>query len=77
MGIPLRRYLLWLRLIEGIKVALKGISLTAVAHEVGFSDSAHFSRSFKEMFGLTPSELFKNSQFIQSNLLPPASVDIL
>lgn len=65
MGIPLRRYLLWLRLIHGIKVALEGVSLTSVAHEVGFSDSAHFSRTFKEMFGLTPSELFKNSQFIQ------------
>jgi AraC-like DNA-binding protein len=66
MGIPLRRYLLWLRLIQGIKVALEGVSLTSAAHEVGFADSAHFSRTFKEMFGLTPSELFKNSKFVQA-----------
>jgi AraC-like DNA-binding protein len=66
MGIPLRRYLLWLRLIKGIKVALEGVSLTSAAHKVGFSDSAHFSRTFKEMFGLTPSELFKNSKFVQA-----------
>jgi AraC-like DNA-binding protein len=66
MGIPLRRYLLWLRLIQGIKVALEGVSLTSAAHEVGFADSAHFSRTFKETFGLTPSELFKNSKFVQA-----------
>lgn len=66
MGISLRRYLLWLRLIQGVKAALEGVSLTSVAHEVGFADSAHFSRTFKEMFGLTPSRLFKNSKFIQA-----------
>jgi AraC-like DNA-binding protein len=29
-----------------------GDSLTAAAHHAGFSDSAHFSRTFHRMFGL-------------------------
>ncbi len=65
-GIPIRRYLLWLRLIEAIKEVFNGASFTTAAHAVGFSDSAHLSRTFKQMFGMTLSELFKNNQFIQA-----------
>lgn len=32
------------------------LSITQIAHRFGFSDAAHFSNSFKEHFGLTPSE---------------------
>ncbi len=67
MGIPVRRYLLWLRLLEAIKQIMNGDSLTMAAHSCGFADSAHLSRTFKRMFGLTPAGLFKNSQFVQVN----------
>ena len=30
--------------------------LGTIAHRVGFSDQAHFSRSFKKQFGVPPSE---------------------
>lgn len=31
-------------------------SLGRIAHATGFSDQAHFSRSFKAHFGVTPSQ---------------------
>ncbi len=65
IGIPIRRYLLWLRLVQAIDHLFSNGSLTRAAHEAGFADSAHFARTFREMFGVTPSELFKNSQFVQ------------
>jgi AraC-like DNA-binding protein len=65
VGIPIRRYLLWLRLVAAIEQALEGISLTTAAHNAGFADSAHLSRTFKQMFGITPSYLLKNSRFLQ------------
>jgi len=30
-------------------------SVTAIAHEAGFADCAHFSRQFKETYGASPS----------------------
>ena len=65
VGIPIRRHLLWLRLVAAIEQALEGVSLTTAAHNAGFADSAHLSRTFKQTFGITPSYLLKNSRFIQ------------
>lgn len=65
VGLPLRRFLLWGRIIDTIDAILAGNDLTMAAHAGGFSDSAHFSRTFRETFGLAPSEMFKNSRNIQ------------
>jgi len=35
------------------------MSLTDIAHEIGFCDQAHFSRSFKKAFGVAPSDYRK------------------
>lgn len=64
-GLPIRRYLLWLRLRAAIEEMATGDSLTEVAYATGFSDSAHLSRTFRQMMGLMPSQLFRNSQFIK------------
>lgn len=40
-------------------------TLTDLAYELGFSDSAHFSRKFKSFFGITPSEYQR--QVVQAN----------
>lgn len=58
MGLPFRRYLLWLRLRRAGFLLADGITLTEAAHAAGFYDSAHFSRTFREMFGQAPSRLF-------------------
>jgi AraC-like DNA-binding protein len=65
VGIPMRRYLLWLRLVRAVGNLCDGVSLTTAAHNAGFADSAHLSRTFRQMFGVTPSGLFKNSRFVQ------------
>ncbi|TGK53321.1 helix-turn-helix transcriptional regulator [Leptospira bouyouniensis] len=58
LGIPLRRYLLWVRILRAVKEIKEGNNLTDAAHAAGFSDSAHFSRTFKENFGFIPSQFF-------------------
>jgi len=66
MGIPVRRYLLWLRLRDAVEQVLNEMSFTYAAHHAGFSDSAHLSRTFKQMSGMTLTGYLKNSQFIQA-----------
>jgi len=56
-GLPFKTYLLWLRLTRAVEVVASGASLTEAAHEAGFSDSAHFSRTFRRMFGVPPAAL--------------------
>jgi AraC-like DNA-binding protein len=56
-GLPFRKYLLWLRLTRALALFAKGASLTRSAHEAGFSDSAHFSRTFRRMFGISAAML--------------------
>lgn len=65
IGIPIRRYILWIKILGTLKLLLDGQSFTHAAHHAGFSDSAHFSRTFKHMFGMSISAIFKNSRFIQ------------
>ncbi|MGZ5333871.1 MAG: helix-turn-helix domain-containing protein [Solirubrobacterales bacterium] len=57
IGIPLRRYLVWLRLIDAIEALSHDANLTQAAHDAGFSDSAHLSRTFRRMLGMPPSAL--------------------
>jgi len=56
-GLAFRTYLLWLRLTRALETLAAGASLTQSAHEAGFADSAHFSRTFKRMFGVAPATL--------------------
>jgi len=56
-GLPFRSYLLWLRITKALRVMTEGGSLTEAAHEAGFADSAHFSRTFRRMFGLPAASL--------------------
>lgn len=67
IGISIKRYLLWKRVIEGINLIARsgGGDLTMAAYDAGFSDSAHMSRTFKEMFGVNLSDIFKNSRSVQ------------
>jgi AraC-like DNA-binding protein len=65
IGIPPRRYVLWRRLMTAFQFAVQGKSLTESAHSAGFSDSAHLSRTYKRMYGISFSECIKNHGSIQ------------
>ena len=64
-GITYRRSQLWTKLTHAMQL-LGRQTLTEIAHRTGFSDSAHFSRTFKENFGFSPQSFLKISQFIQA-----------
>ncbi|MFG6432218.1 helix-turn-helix domain-containing protein [Roseateles sp. LYH14W] len=53
-GTSFRAYLLWLRINRAIDAAMAGASWTEAAHQAGFADSAHLSRTHKRMFGIEP-----------------------
>jgi AraC-like DNA-binding protein len=65
IGIPIQRYLLWYKVAETAFNIGRGMSLTEAADAAGFADSAHFSRTFRAMFGLTPSQILKRSKSVQ------------
>ncbi len=73
MGVPLRPYLLWLRLQRAAGAIAAGRTLGEAAHAAGFSDSAHLTRTFRRMFGTTPSSLQRRSQFVQAKARPGAA----
>lgn len=54
VGLPTRRYLLWVRLRSALLEALAGKPMTQAAVEAGFADAAHFTRTCRSMFGLPP-----------------------
>ncbi|HQU81780.1 MAG TPA: AraC family transcriptional regulator [Pyrinomonadaceae bacterium] len=64
LRVPVRRYLLWMKLRDAMHLLAKGVSLTDTAYEAGFSDSAHLTRTFRQMLGITPSALLKFSSLI-------------
>lgn len=55
-SLTFRRYQLWNKLIKSI-AHLPKQSITETAHQFGFTDSSHYSRTFKETFGLNPKNL--------------------
>jgi AraC-like DNA-binding protein len=57
VGVPVRPYILWLRLQRAACDLMDGASVTSAAHRAGFSDGAHLTRTFRRMLGATPSDL--------------------
>lgn len=57
LGIPLRPYLAWLKLQRAAHAITTGRPLADAAYAAGFADAAHMTRTFRKMFGVTPSSL--------------------
>lgn len=56
-GLPFKAHVLWQRLERAVGLYAAGESLTVAAHEAGFADSAHLSRTFRRTFGLPAAAL--------------------
>jgi AraC-like DNA-binding protein len=57
VGVPLRPYILWLRLQHAACELMHGTTASSAAHQAGFADAAHLTRTFRRMLGTTPSDL--------------------
>lgn len=55
LGVRISEYVLWRRLIKGLGMVDGKRTLTEIAHEVGFYDQAHLTRTAQRMAGLQPS----------------------
>jgi AraC family transcriptional regulator len=56
-GMALRPYILWRRILRVWELLMAGESLSTAAHEAGFADAAHLTRTSRRMFGFPPSLL--------------------
>jgi AraC-like DNA-binding protein len=74
VGIPFRRFILWTRIKHAVAATQAGQDLTQAAVAAGFADSAHLSRTFRAMFGLSPSLFLPLAESV-GNLLPGATID--
>jgi AraC-like DNA-binding protein len=62
IGVPVRQYVLWLRLQRAACDLTNGATVTSAAHTAGFSDAAHLTRTFRRMLGTTPTDIALRSR---------------
>jgi AraC-like DNA-binding protein len=56
-GTSIRANVLWLRINVAIEAVMAGASWTEAAHEAGFADSSHLTRTHRRMFGIEPTAI--------------------
>ena len=61
-GISFRAYLLWARVELAVARGMSGGSWTEAAQQAGFADSAHFSRTCRSMFGVSPTMVVREDR---------------
>jgi AraC-like DNA-binding protein len=66
VGIPLRGYRRWVRLLLAAEALRNGATLNDAAHQAGFADVAHLHRTFRDQFGLRPGQLLRAVEWVTS-----------
>lgn len=74
VGVPIRPYVLWLRLQRASCDLMQGVSVTTAAQSAGFSDAAHLTRTFRRMLGTTPSDLALRGRASRGISMPPLEI---
>ena len=64
LGVRIREYALWRRLLRAVPMFNGSRSLTEIAQLAGFYDQAHLTRTARRMFDLQPSNLYGPSRTI-------------
>lgn len=59
VGQPIQSFMVWMKVIKSLNLVLKGKKLNETAYDVGFWDSSHMNRSYKEILGVSPSTIKK------------------
>lgn len=62
VGVPLRTFRRWKRARSWLNYVTQETNLTDIAYCCGYPDSAHFSRSVREIFGLQPKDVIAGSR---------------
>lgn len=66
VGMPIRAWVLYERLLTTMARALAGDTLSAAAHHAGFSDQPHFNRTAMQMIGRRPGEVMGRGKILQA-----------
>ncbi len=69
-GISLRKYEQTIKLHTAAAFVNRGVSMTRVAAIAGFADAAHFSRMWKQHYGLPPQRMFGGQEYIAVDPMP-------
>ena len=65
VGVSFRSYRVWAQVRRAMTGLGPRLNLTEAALEGAFSDSSHFSRTFRQTFGMTPSSVLKPLQRVE------------
>lgn len=61
VGMPIKQYVVWLRLVAVLEALSPGKQLGSLAHDSGFPDQAAFTRTYRKAWGRTPSSYARSS----------------
>lgn len=75
VGVPIRPYILWLRLQRACGEMMTGATVTQAAHRAGFADAAHLSRTVRRIMGTRPSDLMRQPLVTGAALRARGSAD--
>jgi AraC-like DNA-binding protein len=65
VGVPLRSLRSWKRARSILTHVTRNANLADIAQQTGYPDSSHFSHSMRQVFGLTPKDVFAGSRRLQ------------
>ena len=65
IGLSMRNFLLWQKMRQALHRIVMDEPLTYVAHQCGFADSAHLTRTFQAFYAIQPSRL-RDRNYVQA-----------